>query len=98
MRVLIVLGLWQSTGTIVTFLSLAPIVYLGRISYGLYVFHFPVLDWVRGITETKIWHGIFALVGTIAVSVLSWHLFESQILKLKSRFPYSKVCSSDLRK
>jgi peptidoglycan/LPS O-acetylase OafA/YrhL len=94
---LIVLGLWQSGGVLSTILSLAPIVYFGRISYGLYVFHLPVLVSMRSVVHGRYKLALFALVGTIAVSALSWHLFESPILRLKSRFPYSKVRLTDLR-
>lgn len=72
------------------------VTYVGKISYGLYVFHFPihtilflhllppqydrVPDWVR--------HNAYAtyFVLTFAAAILSWHLFESPLLRLKKHF------------
>ena len=40
----LVFGLWRTTNPLLVWpLSVAPVAYLGRISYGLYVFHLPVL-------------------------------------------------------
>ena len=61
--------------------------YLGKISYGLYIFHFPAIYLCGGL-----WGGktipvfISALLLTIFISVLSFELFEKKINKLKDKF------------
>jgi peptidoglycan/LPS O-acetylase OafA/YrhL len=86
---LIVFGAWRSEGRwIVAPLALAPVAYLGRISYGLYVFHMPVMrgGWVEaipyGFLIPRPWG---ALAMTIGLSALSWRYFEGPINRLKDR-------------
>jgi peptidoglycan/LPS O-acetylase OafA/YrhL len=71
--------------------------YLGKISYGLYVFHGLINYYVSklfrgGIHDlrsfTIYWFAALAL--TIAISTLSYQFFESPFLKLKERFAYVK--------
>lgn len=77
--------------------------FLGRYSYGIYVWHGLVLQmlvdrvgWVNLPPEvwgTRIPFGLLTLVLvtvlTIGVAYLSFHLFEKPILDLKRFFPYS---------
>lgn len=81
-----------------------PLVYLGRISYGLYVFHsfvfFLLLDWGRKTTisamselrlspESVSWSAsVLVLAATIGLAVLSYRFLELPFLKLKRRFTY----------
>jgi len=67
-----------------------PFIYSGRISYGLYVFHLPVLaavtSHVRGLTGS-----VLTLLLTYGVSVISYHYFETPFLRLKRRFERIKT-------
>ena len=94
---LIVLSLWRlPEGWLMRLLTLAPLVYLGKISYGLYVFHnfcYGVDVW---LVEALPWLGVvpgpilvFAVV--VGMAILSWHLFEGPINRLKDFVPYRKV-------
>jgi peptidoglycan/LPS O-acetylase OafA/YrhL len=86
---LVVLGLWSSSGTISLALAWRPIAYLGSISYGIYVYHVAAIEWAHTIAgDAPLLLGVVAFAGTVLISVMSWHLFESPILRLKSRFPY----------
>jgi hypothetical protein len=62
-------------------LALAPIRYIGRISYGLYIWHWPLFIWINeartGLSGYDLF-GIRALV-TVAVAVASYHLVELPI-------------------
>ena len=66
------------------------LVYLGRISYGLYVFHLAFV-YRFGVSST---HGpiarpvamIGALAATIAMAAISYHFLEQPFLRLKLRF------------
>ncbi|MEZ5083238.1 MAG: acyltransferase, partial [Bacteroidales bacterium] len=62
--------------------------YLGKISYGLYVYHFPaiyvtisVFDFLPKLIQVPI-----ALVVTIFISVISYEYFEKRFLSMKDRF------------
>lgn len=66
--------------------SFAPVQYLGKISYGLYVYHFPVIwlfqhDWARQIQPLPL--DFLMLAATIAVAALSYETFEKKFIALK---------------
>jgi peptidoglycan/LPS O-acetylase OafA/YrhL len=63
------------------FLSLAPVRYIGRISYGLYIWHWPLFIWVNEARTGISGYGLFAVraVVTVAASVVSYHLVEQPV-------------------
>ena len=69
--------------------------YLGKISYGLYVYHLPIL-WIGMHNESRLglphWlMYLLCLVATVLVSMASYHLFEQRFLRLKDAlFPKKK--------
>jgi peptidoglycan/LPS O-acetylase OafA/YrhL len=80
-------------GTAGRLLASAPMVYLGQISYGLYLLHKPIPTLVRmcGIDTNAIPVGItFLLYAALAImaATVSWYLFEGPINALKRKFPY----------
>src|SRR5262245_6026426 len=78
------------------FLGLKPLLYLGQISYGLYVIHLPIIGlarWTFGqIGRPYPDHPALmfvVLVGaTIAVAACSWHLYEKPLNDLKRHFDF----------
>lgn len=69
-----------------SWLSSAPLVYLGRISYGLYVWHLAciVLLASMGLMRRGDWMiGLYALPLSIAVAALSYELLEKPFLRWK---------------
>lgn len=84
------------SGLIGRLLSFPVFIYLGKISYGLYVLHnfagIPV-SLVAGLFDLPfLKYGFSAIllktIFTVVGASLSWHLFERPINRLKSRFPY----------
>jgi peptidoglycan/LPS O-acetylase OafA/YrhL len=81
------------------------IVYIGKISYGLYLFHYPVFylmdEYLKryGITVDVEGSPVTYLVAaakfliTFLIAVLSWHFFESKVLKYKSKFSYKFIAA-----
>lgn len=74
--------------------------FLGKISYGMYVYHPIILIiMIRFFTKYKLFENnfyhlcfyLFALILTITVSSFSYNYFEKPFLKIKSR--YSKIIS-----
>ncbi len=67
------IGLGRDAGGFRRFLSTAPIVYLGRISYSWYLFHWPVIVLSRqmGFEEARV---LFA--GGLALAIVSYHWLE----------------------
>jgi peptidoglycan/LPS O-acetylase OafA/YrhL len=63
----------------------APFVYLGKISFGLYVFHGPVIILAGKYLDKRIHHGHLAVsfAITIVCAALSYQYFETPFLRLK---------------
>jgi len=76
-------------------LNLRPLQFVGKISYGLYLFQMPVyvlLSHVRMVVRDRPDYWSETLVGSfivaitcVVVATLSWYLFEQPILRLKDR-------------
>ncbi len=71
------------------------LIYLGKISYGLYVFHMLAQEWSERCTAIFLRHfrhgggelGPFLSIAfTIALASLSYRFFESPFLRLKKKF------------
>jgi len=76
-------------------LASPPVIYLGKISYGMYLFHKPLPYLMRNLGMPSnlfppiVMFFIYTVLATIIAS-LSWHLFESRINSLKRWFPYKE--------
>ncbi|MDP1548500.1 MAG: acyltransferase [Anaerolineales bacterium] len=77
-------------GLFVKFLDLPLLQYLGKISYGLYVYHFPVIWFAGRLRDVQGLEGIsypqitlVALAGTILIASISYHLLERPLIRLK---------------
>jgi peptidoglycan/LPS O-acetylase OafA/YrhL len=72
---------------IATVLEWRPLRYTGRVSYGLYLWHFPVFAVVRSHFDLPGLVEVMALVGlSYAVAALSFVFIEQPFLRLKRRF------------
>ena len=82
-------------------LELAPLRYLGTISYGIYVYHLMLPELLPRVARRFGHPNLFAPLvdqtlpfllfygaATIAVAAVSWHLFEGPINRFKARFEY----------
>jgi peptidoglycan/LPS O-acetylase OafA/YrhL len=100
---LTVLGVTKSDNSIINKLLKSELqVYLGKISYGLYIFHLLGLSLVIRVTQGILGNNIsgetnqavyfFAsLLITILLSIASYHFLEKPFLKLKE--PFSSITS-----
>ena len=77
-------------------LELRPVLYVGKISYALYVFHNfapPALRWAIGdrLGASQTWtFGLASLALTLAAASASWFAFEGPVNRLKRFFPYRR--------
>ncbi|GAX42591.1 acyltransferase [Tolypothrix sp. NIES-4075] len=86
------------SGWIGVILELPALVYLGKISYGIYVYHLlvayalnKILTYFGFTYPAWGWNKfVLSTVATLIVAVLSWHFFEKPINALKRNFEYKK--------
>jgi peptidoglycan/LPS O-acetylase OafA/YrhL len=67
--------------------------YLGKISFGLYMYHSPVSDlWtpIHLINDSLFLRLFFVTLTTMIIATVSYELLEKQILKLKTKFEIVK--------
>jgi peptidoglycan/LPS O-acetylase OafA/YrhL len=86
-------------------LRTGPLCYVGKISYGLYLYHLPLMVFlttpIRAVGVENRW-GMVAIemLACFALSALSWSAIEQPILSIKDRFRYGatpgKAPSRDL--
>lgn len=89
----LLVSLWTRPKSVIArVFSFGPMPYLGKISYGLYVFHLPCLV-ISAALFTFMPHGnaIPAFVMTVALAMLSFRFFESPINDLKRHFSYRSL-------
>jgi len=68
-------------------LSAGSLGYLGKISYGLYLYHFPIIFYLRNHYNTPVVL-IYGMSLTLIFAVSSFHLVEKPIVKwARQRFP-----------
>ena len=79
------------SGPLGTWLETPTMRYLGKISYGLYIFHnlSPILTRRLIGHDAPVWQAVpLDAVLTLGLAMLAWHSFEGPINQLKARVPY----------
>lgn len=80
--------IWAEDGKVNRFFSAAPLVYIGKISYSLYLWHWPVLAFYRYKTsayQISPVNMIWLVCVFTALSLISFYLVEEPFRKLKGK-------------
>jgi peptidoglycan/LPS O-acetylase OafA/YrhL len=90
----------ERTGRFKALLLARPIQFIGRISYGIYLYHL-VIGWLLsrsfGLHIERSVFAFFILVSiTLIVSTLSWYLIEQPVNRLKRFFPAVQETSTTM--
>ncbi len=87
--ILAVLVAWPASRGI-EILRFGPLVWMGRISYGLYLWHWPVRGLIFGqATHPSVKRIIAAIVLSLAIASLSFYAIELPFLRWKKRFSHA---------
>lgn len=94
--VLVYLAISEGRSLVRTVFELAPLRFIGRISYGIYLYHLFLIAigraWARSNGTLELPRGwtMFLLYSSISVvlATLSWYALEAPINRQKRRFPY----------
>lgn len=89
----------HTEGSVHALLRSAPVTYVGRISYSLYLWHwavFVLFRWTVGLSQPL--NGALALMLTLLLSILSYHLVENGFRRnaLLRRQPSWRIVSGGL--
>jgi peptidoglycan/LPS O-acetylase OafA/YrhL len=78
---------------LVRWLALPPLVWTGRISYGLYLWHFPVFTFVGGWFPDlpAAQSAALKIFATFLCATISYYGLERPCLKLKTKFSVIKT-------
>jgi len=79
-------------------LAWRPLLWIGMVSYGAFLYHFAVLtqlrDWdfgrVADTASAYVWFPV-ALAGSLLIAAVSWYAFERPVLKLRRLVPAREV-------
>jgi peptidoglycan/LPS O-acetylase OafA/YrhL len=80
------LAMGQAAPWIRRMLEASAVQYLGRISYGLYLWHYTVYFVVKKNVTTYPVKPVLQIVLSLVVAALSYRFLELRFLRLKSRF------------
>jgi peptidoglycan/LPS O-acetylase OafA/YrhL len=103
LTVLVILGVLSDRGPLAALLAWWPLAALGRISYGTYLYHWPIFLWLTEDRTGLDGTALFAVrvATTMALAVASYHLLEVPIrngatlnLTRRARYLAMPVCTA----
>ena len=83
----LILGLTTNTFSLTRLFSRRLIVLIGKTSYGIYLWHYPIFKFIdrHMTTANEIYKVVVALFFTGLFTTASWILIETPALRLKKR-------------
>ena len=72
-------GVAHSSTGVGRLLALRPLVFLGGLSYSIYLWHWPLIALTGEVTELTAWHKVGLALASVALAWLSKHLVEDPI-------------------
>lgn len=77
--------IWSGPSLVGRCLSIKPFVWVGLISYSLYLWHWPVMTFVRyhPLIEFTPWIGTLCIAASLAMAILTWRYVENPVRRKK---------------
>jgi peptidoglycan/LPS O-acetylase OafA/YrhL len=93
---LIVLMLWPPAWAL-QLLRTQPLAWFGRISYALYLWHYPVRAFICPDNGARsIWRVLLTAIISVGIAALSFYLIEKRFLRLKDRFARTQLKGTEV--
>jgi peptidoglycan/LPS O-acetylase OafA/YrhL len=89
---IIYLSAWKSVPS----RAFAPLLFLGTISYGAYLWNYLITNWL-GVEKAPAWVGALSIVLTVIAATASWYLVEKRVLSLKDKLDARSARLADKR-
>jgi peptidoglycan/LPS O-acetylase OafA/YrhL len=83
---LLVSLVFSESGIPKSFLELRPLAWVGKISYGVYLWHYPVFKSLNHLSAPWPLKLLIAVSATFAIASVSFYVLERPLLRLKKRF------------
>lgn len=85
--------------------EIAPVAFIARISFGIYVWHFLIMECLRVLwrprydygmysVTTWAWMSAFILVAVVIIATLSWYLLEAPVIRWARRLEHRPIANS----
>ena len=86
---IVVAGSRKEQGLMDFTLGLPPMAYLGRLSYSIYLWHYPIVIGATefGLSDTQF--RTYTILGTLGMAAFSYHVVEKPFLRLRHTLPRS---------
>ncbi len=97
---LLIVDLLLFPSRISRFFEFAPLVWIGKISYGLYLWHFPIFEVTHKFADGKVSPVLYKVSGfviTLLVATASYYLLELPFLRLKRRFEFFGISTQPIQ-
>jgi peptidoglycan/LPS O-acetylase OafA/YrhL len=95
----IIASIVMGTGAGLRWLAWRPLAWIGTITYGLYLWHIPVIVWARGagLLPGGALSALVALPIAIALGAASWYLLEQPLMNRAARLRRTVPPSTEAR-
>lgn len=92
----VVFGTVRTPGSPARLLAARPITWLGAVSYGIFLWHLPIIDWTVRETQgsSVALQGVVSLAITLPCAAASWYLLERPIINLAHGRPSRDVTAA----
>jgi peptidoglycan/LPS O-acetylase OafA/YrhL len=83
---IIFVAVGPNSGWLKTVLSFPPLVWIGKVSYGVYLWHYPVFKYFQNLGLPPAWKFAGMLAFVFMIAALSYYGLEKPFLRMKQRF------------